>query len=126
MPDIIDILPEYLDLKDLAEGELEEIAKGALATHIKALKVGIGSVIITAQTHQMMDNLEASSKALGEARRLKKQLRDFVAEYNRLIAATEVSSESATAGASGSNGASGPDGPDSPGSASGEQGEAPE
>ena len=81
--DIVKLLPEYLDT-GLEDGELNEIAEFALAQHIKQLKVAIANSVINARSATLMDNMEGSSKALGEARKFKKQYHHFQAELARL------------------------------------------
>jgi len=87
--DIVDILPEYLDV-GLEEGELEEIAVLVLTKQVKALKEAIGVMVVNARSATMMDDMEGSSKALGQARKMKKQYHHFVGELNRLTKGDEA------------------------------------
>ena len=81
--DVIKILPDYLDV-GLEEGELEDLVTVTIQAHLVQLKRAIANSVISARSCTLMDNLDGSTKAMGEARKFQKQYHHFLAELTRL------------------------------------------
>jgi|TARA_Y100000296_G_C5154260_1_gene248120 hypothetical protein len=81
--DVIKIIPEYLDM-GLEPGELESLVETTIEAHLVQLKRAIANSVVSARSFTLMDNLDGSTKALGEARKFKKQYHHFLAELTRL------------------------------------------
>jgi hypothetical protein len=81
--DIIQLLPEYLDL-GVDQDELVAITQAALAKRIRDLKLAIAEAVIQARAGTLLDNLEGSHQALQRARQLQREYHHFFAEWSRL------------------------------------------
>lgn len=81
--DIVNLLPEYLDL-GVDQEEMRQIALAALAQRIRDLKISVAQAVVQARACTLLDNLEGSSTALQQARRLQREYHEFYAQWRRL------------------------------------------
>ena len=81
--DIIQLLPEYLDL-GVDQDELVAVTQAALAKRIRDLKLAIAEAVVQARAGSLLDNLEGSHQALHRARQLQREYHHFYAEWSRL------------------------------------------
>ena len=91
--DVIKLLPEYLD--GLEDSELEGITRVVLMRQVQALKESIAVQVVNARSATLMDDLDGSTKYLGQARKMKTQYLHFLAELRRLDAPEEEPAEPA-------------------------------
>jgi hypothetical protein len=81
--DIIQLLPEYLDL-GVDQEELVAVTQAALAKRVRDLKLAIAEAVVQARACTLLDNLEGSHQALQRARQLQREYHHFYAEWTRL------------------------------------------
>ena len=81
--DIVNLLPEYLDM-GVDQEEMRQIALAALAQRVRDVKLAVAQAVVQARASTLMDNLEGANTALQQARRLQREYHEFYAQWRRL------------------------------------------
>jgi hypothetical protein len=100
--DVIESLPEYLDL-GVDQGEMRQIALAALAQRIREIKLSVAQAVVQATACSLMDDVDGANAARQQARRLQREYHEFHAQWRRLSGLETTEPEAGSPGGLGVN-----------------------